>query len=62
MTTISLFAFGGADDQVIPEGNKVIKIGAPKAPPIIPIFKMMEDKALGKYVSIVLDYWETPEK
>ncbi len=59
---MSVFAMGGADNQTIPEGNTVIRFGVPKAPPVWPILKMMEDKSLGEDISIKLDFWETPEQ
>ncbi len=41
-------------------GEKVvIRIGAPKAPPVMPILKMMVDRSLGDNVSIELDFWKT---
>ncbi len=42
--------------------KQIIKIGAPKAPPILPVLKMIEDNTLGDTVEIQLDYWETPEQ
>ncbi len=42
--------------------KSIIKIGAPKAPPILPVLKMIEDNSLGDAVEIQLDYWETPEQ
>lgn len=40
----------------------VIKVGAPKAPPVLPVLKMIEDKVLGENVEIKVDFWETPEQ
>ncbi len=40
----------------------VINVGAPKAPPIIPILRMKETNALGENVEIKLNFWETPEQ
>ncbi|PIE77171.1 MAG: hypothetical protein CSA13_00865 [Clostridiales bacterium] len=42
--------------------KSIIKVGAPKAPPILPVLKMIEDNSLGDSVEIQLDYWETPEQ
>ncbi len=48
------------------EGNSTqkitIRVGAPKAPPILPVLKMIRDKVLGENVDIKLDFWETPEQ
>ncbi len=39
----------------------MLTIGAPKAPPTLPILRMMESNALGEKVKIQLDTWEEPE-
>lgn len=38
-----------------------VRIGAPKAPPTLPILKMMEDNVMGDKVKIKLENWDTPE-
>ena len=40
----------------------VIKLGVPKAPPTLPVLKMIEDNALGENVTIELDIWDAPEQ
>ena len=39
-----------------------IRIGAPKAPPSLPLLYMMENKTLGENVTIELDIWDAPEQ
>ncbi len=51
-----------AEETTAPEEPIVIRVGAPKAPPILPVLRMMQDKAMGENVEIVLDFWETPEQ
>lgn len=46
----------------VTEEKTVIRIAAPKAPPVLPVLKMMQDKALGENVEIKLEFWETPEQ
>lgn len=38
-----------------------IKIGAPKAPPTLPLLKMIEDNVMGDNVKLELENWDTPE-
>ncbi len=45
-----------------PAEKIVINVGAPKAPPIFPILRMIDSKAMGENVEITLDFWETPEQ
>ncbi len=52
-----LFANGAADASST--GKTVIEVGSPKAPPILPVLKMIEDNAMGKDVSIEIKYWKT---
>ena len=44
------------------ESKMVINIGVPKAPPTLPILRMIETKAMGENVEINLDYWNSPEQ
>lgn len=39
-----------------------VKVGVPKAPPALPVLRMMDSKALGENVTIEVDLWEAPEK
>ncbi len=39
-----------------------VTVGTPKAPPILPILRMMETKAMGDDVDLQLDFWESPEQ
>ncbi len=50
------------EEVEVAKENIVIRVGAPKAPPIFPILRMMEEKSLGENVDIQLDFWETPEQ
>ncbi len=55
-----LFALGGADSSTTDKSGKtVIQVGSPKAPPILPVLKMIEDNAMGDDVSIEIKYWKT---
>lgn len=44
------------------EEKIVLNIGVPKAPPTLPILRMIETKAMGDNVEINLDYWNSPEQ
>ncbi len=55
-----LFANGSADASTADKNGKtVIQVGSPKAPPILPVLKMIEDNAMGNDVSIEIKYWKT---
>ncbi len=56
---LSVFAMGSSDKKSEKSEKTVIKIGAPKAPPILPVLKMIEDKAMGENVSIDIEFWKT---
>lgn len=44
-------------------GEKVaVRIGAPKAPPTLPILHMIEDNVLGDDVDLQLDIWNAPDQ
>ncbi len=53
-----------ADDTQMEDSKEeiTIKVGAPKAPPILPVLRMMESKAMGENVDIQIEFWETPEQ
>ncbi len=51
-----------SDKDLQAEEKVVIRIGAPKAPPILPVLRMVETNALGDNVEIKIDFWETPEQ
>ncbi len=58
-----VFAGGSADSSSADnKGKIVIEVGSPKAPPILPVLKMIEDKAMGDDVSIKIKYWKTAEE
>ena len=38
-----------------------IYVGAPKAPPVLPVLRMMETNALGKEYKIDVKVWNSPE-
>ena len=38
-----------------------IYVGAPKAPPVLPVLRMMETNALGKDYKIDVKVWNSPE-
>lgn len=40
----------------------VINIGAPKAPPTLPILRMIDQNVLGDNIKINLEFWNTPEQ
>lgn len=40
----------------------VLNLGVPKAPPTLPILRMIETNAMGDNVEINLDYWNSPEQ
>lgn len=52
---LSMTGVGNAAEET------VITIGAPKAPPTLPILHMMDINALGDHVTINLDTWDEPE-
>lgn len=39
-----------------------IKLGIPKAPPSLPVLRMMEEEMLGTDVELELDIWDSPEQ
>lgn len=39
-----------------------VKLGVPKAPPALPVLRMIETKALGENVNIEMEIWDSPEK
>lgn len=39
-----------------------LKVGAPKAPPTLPVLHMIEEKTLGENVNLELDIWNDPEQ
>ena len=41
--------------------EKTIYVGAPKAPPVLPVLRMMETNALGKDYKIDVKVWNSPE-
>jgi len=41
--------------------EKTIYVGAPKAPPVLPVLRMMETNALGKDYKIDIKVWNSPE-
>nr|WP_314656200.1 ABC transporter substrate-binding protein [uncultured Fusobacterium sp.] len=47
--------------MVIFGAEKTIYVGAPKAPPILPVLRMMETNALGKDYKIDIKVWNSPE-
>ena len=42
--------------------EQVIRIGMPKAPPALPVLRMIESNALGENVKIEYTIWDAPEK
>ena len=41
--------------------EKTIYVGAPKAPPVLPVLRMIETNALGKDYKIDIKVWDSPE-
>lgn len=41
--------------------EKTIYVGAPKAPPVLPVLRMIETNALGKDYKIDIKVWNSPE-
>ena len=39
-----------------------VKLGVPKAPPALPVLRIIETKALGENVNIEMEIWDSPEK
>ncbi len=62
LASMSVLATDSKSANANTEGKTVIKIGAPKAPPILPVLKMIEDNAMGDNVSIDIQYWNTGEQ
>ena len=42
--------------------DRVIRIGMPKAPPALPVLRIIDSKALGENVKIEYTIWDAPEK
>lgn len=42
--------------------EQVIRIGMPKAPPALPVLRMIQSNALGENVKIEYTIWDAPEK
>ncbi|MCR5288801.1 MAG: ABC transporter substrate-binding protein, partial [Treponema sp.] len=59
---VSLFAVLVCLSSIAFTDEAVIRVGVPKAPPALPILRMIETNALGNKVSISFTTWDAPEK
>ena len=62
LAIMTLFLVGCGAKTEEKQEEIIINIGVPKAPPTLPLLRMIETSAMGDGVTINLDYWNSPEQ
>ncbi|MCY7007717.1 ABC transporter substrate-binding protein [Fusobacterium simiae] len=45
----------------VPKEKIIIKLGVPKAPPTLPLLRVIDSKALGENYDFQIEFWDSPE-